>query len=66
LVLVGDAVYRLDLQNETTTMIITINAKEGVEDVVEDVGRSPLPQELYQRGGRGGRGEENRARGGGG
>jgi hypothetical protein len=35
---------------------MTINAEEGVEDVVEDVGRSPLPQELYQRGWRG---EEN-------
>ena len=59
--LVGDAAYRLDLQNETTKM--TINAEEGVEDVVEDVGRSTLPQELYQRGWRG---EEDRVRGGGG
>jgi hypothetical protein len=57
LVLVGDAAYRLDLQNKTTKM--TINAEEGVEDVVEDVGRSPLPQELYQSGGRG---EENGAK----
>jgi hypothetical protein len=38
---------------------MTINAEEGVEDVVEDVGRSPLPQELYQSGGRG---EENGAK----
>jgi hypothetical protein len=59
-VLIGDAAYRVDLQNETTTMTITINAEEGVEDVVEYVGRSLLPQELYQRG----RGEEN-GRGGG-
>jgi hypothetical protein len=55
-VLVGDAAYRLNLQSETTKM--TINTEEGVEDVVEDVGRSPLPQELYQSGGRG---EEKRA-----
>ena len=59
MVLIGDAAYRLDLQNETTTITITINAEEGVEDVVEDVGRSPLPQELYQSGGRG---EENGAK----
>jgi hypothetical protein len=54
-VLVSDTVYRLNLQNETTK--ITINAEERVEDVVEDVKKSLLPQELYQRGRRR---EENR------
>jgi hypothetical protein len=59
LVVGGDAAYRLDLQKETTTMTMMVNAEEEVEDV----GRSLLPQELYQRGGRG---KENGARVGGG
>lgn len=50
--LISNAVYQLDLPNKTIIMIIIINTEEEVEDVVEDVRRSLLPQKLYQRKGR--------------
>jgi len=45
--LISNAVYQLDLPNKTIIMIIIINTEEEVEDVVEDVRRSLLPQKLY-------------------
>ena len=43
--LIGDAIYRLNLQNKTIKIIINTEeeVEDIVEDVVEDVRRSPLP-----------------------